>query len=460
MAFDVSYIYKLKDQISPAIKKIARNMDSLDKKVKTTASKVGKSFDKMSKGLEKVRDVGSNLFVKTTLPISILGGVLLNTASNAEETTNRFNELFGELGKDATDSVNRLSKSFQLASSTSQELLANTGDLLQGIGFEKKAALELSESVVALSSDLASFKNVQGGAERVSLAITKALLGEREMLKDSIKVALREEEVKKRAIKIGKELGNLTEQQAKALATVQLITERSQPAIGDFARTQEQFANASRTTTESLKELSEQFGKELLPMAGKALVHIRKLIEFFKNLQPETKRTILMIGGLVAAASPLLIVLGSLGFAFTGLSIVMGPVGLTIAAISAAITSVVFVVKQAVEWFDKLSNKFNEIKKFRINLADNILGTLPDFMREFLGEDLSIQRKTESLIKVQENLAKRDLDKTINNQSSFAGKMEFIFKNPPKGMNIVSEVTEANNANINLGRNSIIAGAQ
>jgi len=271
--------------------------------------KARKSFNEFAKDAKKI---GKDLTTRVTFPIVGLGATMIKLASDAEETQNRFNEVFKGIEDEADTASKEISKSFNLAGLTTQKLLADTGDLLTGLGFTKKESLELAKSVVSLSGDITSFKDVQGGAERAALSITKALLGEAESLKDTAKIALLEADVQDRLKIIRKQNTGLTEQQAKALARLSIIQERTTTALGDYEKTKESAANQSRSLTEELKSVGVELGTILLPMFLKGVKKVRELVKAFSELTTEQKENILQIAGIAAVVGPLIFALGVL----------------------------------------------------------------------------------------------------------------------------------------------------
>ena len=59
--------------------------------------------------------------------------------------------------------------------------------------------------------------------------------------------------------------------QAKSLVNLQIIAEQSTNAIGDFARSQESFANQSRIAKAATEDLKSEIGQALLPIATNAV---------------------------------------------------------------------------------------------------------------------------------------------------------------------------------------------
>ena len=199
-----------------------------------------------------------------------LGAESLQAASDAEETLNKFSVVFQDVSEESDKMAKDLAKNYGLARSEARALLADTGDLLTGFGFTGEAALDLSGQVQRLAVDLASFSNFAGGAEGASQALTKALLGERESVK-ALGISIQEEDVKKEVARLKTEgMTFATERQAKAQATLNIAIRQSQNAIGDFARSQDSYANQTRILESRIKDLKEGIGATLLPVATAA----------------------------------------------------------------------------------------------------------------------------------------------------------------------------------------------
>lgn len=327
----------------------------------------------MQKYGQKMTAIGSQLSVGVTLPVLAMGAATVKAASDAEETSGKFDVVFRDIAAAAQKSADTLRNSYGLSSRASQQLLADTGDLLTGFGFSQKSALDLSTQVNQLAVDLASFTNYSGGAEGASAALTKALLGERESVK-ALGISILEEDVKARVLLNTKQgLTFESERQAKAYATLQIAQEQSKNALGDYARTSQSFANQSRLMKARLEDVAVQFGEILLPYVTSLVGHISKLVDWFSNLSATTKKIILVVAGLAAALGPVLVALGflmttvipgiiailpTLGAAFTAMT---GPIGLVVAAIAA----IAFMVYK--HW-DRIKQEMVNLQNYFIDL--------------------------------------------------------------------------------------------
>ena len=223
------------------------------KKSKKDIEKIGKQLQKTSHAMKGDLSALQSSFGQLAAGIAAVGVVAIAlgrsfvlAASEAEETTNKFNVTFRGIIEQANEMARQLQQSYGLSIRESQALLSNTGDLLTGFGFTRESALDLSNQVQRLSVDLASFTNLEGGAARASRIITAALTGETESLK-GLGVVINQTVLQQRALAEGMTLvnGQLSSQQ-RAQLTLQLITEQSANAMGDFARSSDSYANRSR----------------------------------------------------------------------------------------------------------------------------------------------------------------------------------------------------------------------
>ena len=253
----MEYRDELKLVVKAEVDKAIRDLNSYNKSTKK-AETTTEAFAKAAQ------------FVKRTLATAGLGlsvayissqlNQFAKSASEAEETASKFGVVFGDIAGKAEEVARKYASSFDVAMSTSKKLLGNVGDLLTGMGATQEQALELSDAVTAFGSDLASFSNYHGGAAGAVDALTKMMLGEREMVK-SLGIVIREADVQQRLLEKGQE--DLTGQ-AKLLATAQasleLAMEQSKNAIGDYERTANSTANTNRRLDEALKESKEIIG--------------------------------------------------------------------------------------------------------------------------------------------------------------------------------------------------------
>lgn len=276
-----------------------RGFDKAMKKAQRSIKKFGTSMQR----------TGQTLTRNLTVPLVGLGVAAVKMASDFEETDAKFKTVFSSIQREAEATAKVFKSSFGLSSKAAKQMLGDTGDLLVGFGFTEREALNLSKQVNELAVDLASFTNFSGGAEGASLALTKALLGERESIK-SLGIAITEADLKSFAEDQGKVFKQLTRVE-KATLTYQLALKQSSKAVGDFARTSGGFANQTRILIGEINDLGIELGQHLLPIANKLLAWSRNLIRSFSNLTTAQKQNAIEWGLILAAIGPVLNLFGT-----------------------------------------------------------------------------------------------------------------------------------------------------
>tara|TARA_R110002012_G_scaffold56784_1_gene145928 strand:- start:1205 stop:3070 length:1866 start_codon:yes stop_codon:yes gene_type:complete len=280
-------------------------------------SSLRKSTRKLKKFGDGMKRAGDSVLKNFTAPLLGFGAVAVKLASDFKETESKFNVVFRDIRDEADETADNLKNNFGLSGKAALQLLGDTGDLLTGFGFTQEEALKLSNQVNELAVDLASFTNFSGGAEGASLALTKALLGERESIK-SLGIAITEGDLKTFAAEQGlvfKELDRV----AKATLTYKLAIKQSQNALGDHARTSEEFANQMRILKGNLEDVGAEIGMELLPIAQSLVNVLGDLTNFTKQFTSEQKQGAIETAGYVSGLALVGSVVGRLIKVFASL---------------------------------------------------------------------------------------------------------------------------------------------
>lgn len=373
------------DRLNTRFGALSRKLTNVNNKFRVTQKRTETLRKSMTKAGRAMRGFGRSMSTFVTLPITAAAVAMTKAASDADETANKFGVVFDKVDKATRDNIAaKLAKDFKLADSSAQEFLGSTGLILQGLDLTQDKALGASAELVGLAQDVASLRNVQGGAASVIGAFNSALVGERERLK-TLGIVITEADVKAQALEMAQRGVTFeTLKQAKALATLEIIRNRTAKDQGDFARTQDQLANKTRILAEKIKSVAERFGKLLIPVFLKLATVAEKVLTFFENMPEGMKTVVLVAGALAAAMGPVLVVLGQislaipalisalpvLGGAFAALS---GPIGIAIAAV-AGLTAAGFA----------LFDSWKDVKNFFVNLWD---GPLVSFLRWVTGFD-------------------------------------------------------------------------
>jgi hypothetical protein len=239
--------------------------------------KAGGSFTEMSDKIGRfAAGAGVGLAVSK---LAELGGAAIKMAIDAGEAASAFATTFGP----ATDRVGRFVDEFAnkagFASFELEQMLAVTGNVVQGLGATEKESADLSITMATLAGDVASFSNAQGGAQGVMAALQSAINGETEALK-TYGLAISQTEVVERALlDTGKQRADELTRHEKALATVAVAYDKAGKAVGDLDRTQDSAANTLRELAARGKEVGVQFGQAMLPAVEEILGAFDELTE-------------------------------------------------------------------------------------------------------------------------------------------------------------------------------------
>lgn len=256
--------------------KITGDSSGLNKNLKQAdqnASKLGGALGKLAPIAAAAFSLGA---------VVAFGKALVKSASDAEETAQKFGVVFSSIATEANDAAAAIAAGYGLSNQQAKELLSTTGNVLQSMGATQKASLTLSQGITQLSADLVSFTNYAGGVEGASRAITSALLGEREALK-SLGIAISDADLKAYAESQGKVYDQLTKSQ-QAQLTYNLILQKSKNAIGDYARSSESYANSVRKLDAAWADFSSTMGKSLLPIMATIARKLAALLDGFSQL--------------------------------------------------------------------------------------------------------------------------------------------------------------------------------
>jgi phage-related protein len=332
------------------------------------------SLTRSQKAMNKFSSVAGTLGKATVAGLGVasvaavtLGKDLVNLGSDANEARSAFETTFGESVPKLSGFVDEFANKAGLAAHELEGLLTQSGAILQGIEFTGEASADLSTKLASLAGDVASFSNVQGGAEPVMQAFTKALLGERESLK-TYGIAIMEADVQQQAfIMTGKTNAKELTKQEKALATYELLLQKTKVQQGDLNRTQESFANKSRAAQAKLKDLKVTMGAELLPVVEELLPVI---VDLVTEVGPHLVEAI-------KAVAPFIKVVGEL------LSALAPPI---IAVVTLLLTLLAPAFKKLTEMVDKfLKPFFTNLPKNFENMINRIINSLNSFIRTING---------------------------------------------------------------------------
>lgn len=277
-----------------------------------------------------MQNVGQNLSIAITAPLTALGVASFKAASDFAELESAAKETFGSLNSDITNFAETTGDAM---GRSTQEILnaANTfGIFFNQAAPTRKAAADLSKQFTILAQDLSSFFNVS--PEEALGKLRSGLSGESEPLRD-FGVFLNEATVQAKAFEMGlASTGDELTEQNKIMARAALIMEATTAAQGDVARTSDGTANKVRAAKAAFEELTVAIGQKLIPALTPLIDGLTRALNAFSRLPDGVQTTIVAIGALAAALGPVLFVMGGVTKAIAPLIAGLGSVASSAAA--------------------------------------------------------------------------------------------------------------------------------
>lgn len=266
----------------------------------------------------------------------------VNAASDLNEEANRTTLIFGAGSKTIDKYAKDSAKSMGLSERAYRSATSSLGGLLQNLGFSQDETVKWSTQLVALSSDLGSAFNTDPAD--AAQAIGAALRGESEPIR-RYNIIINEAAIKNKALELGLYSGKgAIDANAKAQATLALITEQSKTSQGDFARTATGVANAQRIARAEAENASASFGKSLLPIYSRMVQVVGALAAGFGALPAPLQLAVVGLVGVAALAGPISSLVGIIGSVTAAIgamgataTIALGAFGILLAAVAAGI---------------------------------------------------------------------------------------------------------------------------
>lgn len=239
------------------------------KKLGTETNKIGADMDK---GIGSVlKNILPSFKTIATVGAAAFAGAavgaykLTQNASNLSESMSKVDAVFGQSSDTIQDFAKTTAGSLGITRQAALEAAGTFGNLIQAFGLTRADAATMSEDLVRLAADLASFNNVP--IDEVFGALRSGLSGETEPLK-RFGVAINDVRLKQEALNMGIYDGKgALDITAKTQAAYALILKDTSLAQGDVERTAGGFANQMRFLQAQLADAGAELGLILLPYA-------------------------------------------------------------------------------------------------------------------------------------------------------------------------------------------------
>ena len=247
-------------------------------------------------GLAKIKGplVAAGAIAAVGVAAAAAGTKVFQATAQLELGANKIAVVFGsQLPK-----ITQWADSVRLSMGTTRQetlmLAAGFQDLLVPMGFSREEAARLTTETVGLSAALSEWSGGTKTAAEIASIFSKAMLGEREQMK-TLGISITELDVKTKLLARGQEklTGNALAQ-AKAIATQELIFEKSTDAQEAFRKGGDSLARTQQALIATISQMKEDLLVSLIPamvqlgevLREDVLPQLEKLGEWFGTELP------------------------------------------------------------------------------------------------------------------------------------------------------------------------------
>lgn len=235
--------------------------------INTSASQIQSAFSKLGKTIAAAFTIKAFAdFAKSSIEL----------ASDVEEVQNVVDVSFGDMKDQMEAFANTAIEKFGISALTAKRTGSTYMAMAKGMGITGQEAADMALNLTGLSADMASFYNVS--QKYADIALKSVFTGETETLKQ-YGIVMTQTNLQEFARQKGitKSIQAMT-QQEQTMLRYQYVMKQTALAQGDFARTQDSWANQTRILGERWNEVKIQFGETFKVLATLVLPTINQML--------------------------------------------------------------------------------------------------------------------------------------------------------------------------------------
>jgi len=283
----------------------------------------------------------------------------ISSASDLAESQSKVAVVFGSSSTAIEEWASTSATSMLMSSQTALEAAGTYGNLFQAFGVGQKKAADMSQNLVQLAADMASFNNTS--VDDALLALRSGLSGEAEPLK-AYGVALTDARLKQEAMAEGLYDGTgAMDAATKAQASYALILHDTALAQGDVKRTGNGLANQTKSVGAALENLQTAFGTGILTGFGDVGKAGDQMSKAMQDMTGAVTAAGNAIGEEFADVSTIVTSITTITTAASGMVSALGPLDKILTVVGAATNPVTFLLDKAASAADGATEQWEKL---------------------------------------------------------------------------------------------------
>ena len=210
----------------------------------------------------------------------------------------RFSGTFVQSHDAAIESLRRFASESEQSFARATASMEGFSTLLAGQQFATDAVLQYSEALTRLSSDLASYRNIE--TDITDAAIARAIQGRTQMLMQLGITVDKASGSFKRLVAEIQATKNVTDTQAESMAIMQTLMANTTMVNGHYQSSLDSLSAAQRRQRAAWEELKMVIGEQFTPAVAAATERITSIVKMLASINPVILSSLVTLGTYIA----------------------------------------------------------------------------------------------------------------------------------------------------------------